>query len=189
MMTKKTLYIVRHGQTEWNVQKRMQGHQDSALTLLGEQQAQWLGNTLDSVNFDCIYTSPSTRAVRTAEIIDGKAKTPIIKTDLLKEINLGKWEGQKQEDIKKQDPEQFDAFWETPHLFQANSGESLTDVQDRVLPKIKDIIDHHKGTDILIVTHTVVVKIVMAYFENRAFRYLEPPLYSSCMLVYSRNRE
>jgi probable phosphoglycerate mutase len=176
-MQKTSLYIVRHGQTEWNVQKRMQGHKDSALTELGESQAQWLYESLSNVEFDGIYTSSSLRAVRTAEIISGKQKVPITRSDQLKEINLGEWEGQIQEDIEKKDPERFESFWKTPHLFKLSSGESFVEVQNRVLPELKDIVSNHIGTNILMVTHTVVVKILMAYFEGRALSDIWNPPY------------
>ncbi|MFD2882332.1 histidine phosphatase family protein [Paenibacillus rhizoplanae] len=54
-----TVYITRHGQTEWNVQKRMQGHQDSPLTPLGVQQAEWLSKSLLDVHLDAVYASSS----------------------------------------------------------------------------------------------------------------------------------
>ncbi|WP_418300897.1 histidine phosphatase family protein [Lysinibacillus fusiformis] len=191
-MQKTTLYIVRHGQTEWNVQKKMQGHKDSALTELGESQAQWLYESLNNVEFDGIYTSSSLRAVRTAEIISGEQKVAIIRSDQLKEINLGEWEGQIQEDIEKKDPERFKSFWKTPHLFKLNSGESFIEVQNRVLPELKDIISNHIGRNILIVTHTVVVKILMAYFEERALSDIWNPPYihptSLCKVVIEEDQ-
>lgn len=176
-MHKTTLYIVRHGQTEWNVQKRMQGHKDSPLSELGELQAKWLYESLSKIEFDGIYTSSSLRAVRTAEIITGNQKGPIIKSDQLKEINLGEWEGQIQGDIEKKDQDRFDSFWKTPHLFKLNTGESFVEVQNRVLPEIQDIVKNNIGSNILIVTHTVVVKIIMAYFEGRPLSDIWNPPY------------
>ena len=176
-MSKTTLYIVRHGQTEWNVQKRMQGHKDSPLMELGVLQAQWLYESLSNLEFDGIYTSSSLRAVKTAEIISGEQKEKIVKSDQLKEINLGKWEGQILADIEKKDPKGFESFWKTPHQFKLNSAESFFDVQNRVLPEIKNIVRNHLGGNILVVTHTVVVKILMAYFEGRTLSDLWNPPY------------
>lgn len=68
-MKKTTIYITRHGQTQWNVEKRMQGRQDSPLTEQGMRQAMWLRDALKHVDFDAMYASPSPRARRTAEIL------------------------------------------------------------------------------------------------------------------------
>ena len=67
-----TLYLTRHGETEWNVQKRMQGWQDSPLTEKGRRDAVLLGKRLESVEFAAIYTSTSGRTVETAELIRGE---------------------------------------------------------------------------------------------------------------------
>lgn len=176
-MTKTTLYIVRHGQTEWNIQKRMKGHQDSSLSELGELQAKWLHEKLGNIYFDTIYASSSLRTVRTAEIIRGNREKPIIASDKFKEINLGKWEGQIQENVEKEDPERFQSFWKTPHLFKGNNGESFVDVQNRVLPELKEIIDNQVGANILVVTHTVVVKTIMSHFEGRPLSDIWNPPY------------
>lgn len=89
-----TIYLVRHGQTEWNVLHRFQGHMDSPLTKLGIQQAEWLGEALQHDPIDLIYSSTSNRAFHTAEIIRGNRDVAVTACDEFKEINLGVWEGQ-----------------------------------------------------------------------------------------------
>ncbi|WP_235206697.1 histidine phosphatase family protein [Paenibacillus tyrfis] len=66
-----TMYLTRHGQTEWNSKKKMQGHLDSPLTDYGMQQAEWLKERLENVHFDAIYSSSSPRAFNTARIVSG----------------------------------------------------------------------------------------------------------------------
>ncbi|MGC4378580.1 histidine phosphatase family protein [Fictibacillus sp. Mic-4] len=176
-MPKTTLYIVRHGQTEWNVEKRMQGRKDSPLTELGEWQARWLSEALAPIKFDEIYSSSSGRAVKTAEIISGKPKDQIKVTDQLKEMHLGVWEGEIQATIQENDQKRFSSFWNDPEQFEANGGESFIDVQKRVLPELQRIITNHTGKNILIVTHTVIIKILMAYFEERPLSKLWDPPY------------
>jgi probable phosphoglycerate mutase len=80
------LYITRHGQTEWNVQGRLQGHLDSPLTELGVIQAEQLADSLVNVEFDVIYSSPSLRTVRTADMIRGERPIDITIEDKLREI-------------------------------------------------------------------------------------------------------
>ena len=165
-MNKTTLYIVRHGQTEWNQEGRLQGHMDSPLTKLGELQARSLYEPLKNVQFDCIYSSPSLRALHTAELITGNKKGEIVKIDEFKEIYFGEWEGQLEKNLEKKFPEQFTPFKEAPHLYRNDSGESFFDVQKRVLPKLSEIINKHTGSNILIVAHNVVIKIILAHFQD-----------------------
>ena len=167
-MNSTKIYLVRHGQTVWNVKKRMQGHQDSPLTKLGILQANWAKEALDDVKIDIIYSSSSNRAYKTAEIIKGNRKIPLVAKNNLREINLGDWEGAMIDDIHEKYPKKYNAFWRTPHLFQLENGESYYDVQDRAIRELKGILEQHEGKTILIVTHTVTLKLIMAYFENRS---------------------
>jgi probable phosphoglycerate mutase len=161
------IYLVRHGQTVWNVEKRMQGHQDSPLTKLGIMQANWAKEAFHDIKIDIIYSSPSNRAYRTAQIIRGSRDIPLIAKNNIREINLGDWEGAMIDDIQKEYPKEYNAFWQTPHMFQPKNGESYYDVQDRAIREIKGILKEHRGKTILIVTHTVTLKLIMAYFKNR----------------------
>ncbi|WP_412973888.1 histidine phosphatase family protein [Paenibacillus sp. OAS669] len=97
---KTTLYLTRHGETEWNVEGKLQGHKDSPLTNLGKRQAKWLGASLKEIEFDAIYSSPSPRTYQTAEIIREERKIELSSCDSLKEIGLGSWEGQKDHILK-----------------------------------------------------------------------------------------
>jgi len=165
---KTTLYLTRHGQTEWNLAKKMQGHMDSLLTQSGVQQAKWLGERLSSVSFDAIYCSSSPRAITTAGMISGNRSIEIVKLDSLKEINMGLWEGQHIEQITQDFPIPFDQFFNEPHLYQpTGQGESYSELIERVLPAIQDILTKHKGQQVLIVTHRITLKAIMSYFMNK----------------------
>lgn len=178
-----TIYLVRHGQTEWNVQHRFQGHKDSPLTKLGIQQAEWLGDALKEDTFDLIYSSTSNRAYHTADIIRGERDVPIIDCEEFKEINLGVWEGQTQEQIAKSYPQQLDHFWNHPELFSVQDSETFNEVRERAVNKLVDIIGSNPGASILLVTHTVVVKVLMAYFEGRSMDRLWdlPYIHPTCL--------
>lgn len=175
---KTTLYITRHGETQWNVEKKMQGWQDSPLTEPGVRQATWLRDALQSVQFETIYSSPSPRASKTAEILRDQRACEVIRHDDLREIFMGDWEGQAQQDIQQRDSTSYTAFWETPHLYAPeNGGESFYDVQKRVLPFLDLIVAEQEGKTLLIVTHTVVLKIIMSHFEGRPLAHLWQPPY------------
>lgn len=172
------LYLTRHGQTEWNLERRMQGWKDSPLTELGISNAKALGKHLEDVNFSEIYSSSVQRAARTAELVRGDRDIPIILDENLREIGVGDWEGQVVEDIKKNCDEEYNNFWKKPHLYKRDNVETFQDVQNRAVKVVKEIIEKHKGTDdnVLIVTHTITLKSIMAYFEGRDIEKLwEPP--------------
>lgn len=177
MNNKTTIYLVRHGQTEWNVEHKLQGHQDSPLTELGIKQAQWLGESIQNESIDIIYSSSSLRARKTAELIRDIREIEIIESEDLREINLGIWEGKRQEEVKKLHPEQFQYFWTDPEKFHVESSETFQDVLKRAINNLHQIISTYQGKSILIVTHTVVVKLLMAYFEDRILKDIWNPPY------------
>lgn len=166
-MSSTIIYLVRHGQTVWNVKKKMQGHQDSPLTKLGIMQANWAKEAFDDIKIDIIYSSPSNRAYKTAEIIRSGRKIPLVAKDNFREINLGDWEGAMIDDIQEKYPKEYNTFWQTPHMFQIKNAESYYDVQDRAIKELQGILKQDEGKTILIVTHTVTLKLIMAYFEKR----------------------
>jgi probable phosphoglycerate mutase len=177
-MTQTThLYLVRHGQTEWNVENRLQGFHDSPLTGLGERQAMWLGDAFRDKPLDVIYSSSSRRASRTAELIRGDKPIAITQSDMLKEINLGVWEGLTQEEAKAAYPEAFEHFLKDPARFRVPGSESYDEVSQRAVTKVTEIIAAHPGEHILVVAHTVVVKLLMAHYEGRPLLDLWKPPY------------
>lgn len=183
MQTKTTLYLVRHGQTEWNVQHRFQGHQDSPLTEQGVRQAEWLAESMKHVHLDAIFASTSRRASHTAEIIRAEREIPIFETDDFRELNLGIWEGQTQDQAKCDSPEQFDNFWNDPEAFMVDGSEMFEQVRERAVRKLIELVQQYEGKSLMIVTHTVVVKLLMAHFENRALKDLWklPYIHPTCL--------
>jgi len=170
------LYITRHGETEWNVEGRMQGWKNSNLTAKGIKNAESLGKSLSSVELKVIYSSSSQRAVHTAQLIRGDRKIDIITDDNLREINLGEWEGKAKNEFTEADKDGLDAFWNRPHQYKASSGEDFFQVKARVESALKSIIREHENCNILIVTHAVIVKVIMAIFKGLSIEKLwEPP--------------
>lgn len=132
---------------------------------------------------DIIFSSSSPRAYQTAQLIRGNRPITIAKCDEFKEINLGVWEGKRQEDVMAENPEQFEYFWNQPSQFQVTGSETFEDVQQRALLKLDEIMQDYKGKNVLIVTHTVVVKILMAYFEGRELDLIwnHPYIHPACL--------
>jgi probable phosphoglycerate mutase len=172
-MKKTVLFLTRHGQTEWNLQKRMQGHQNSALTALGEQQAEWLKDRLDGENLGAIYSSTSPRALHTAQIIRGSRSLPIQQQASLMEINMGSWEGRNTDQIQQDYPLQYSHFFTRPDLYiPQTSGETYTQLEQRVMPTIERIVNDNVGLEVLIVTHRMTLKVIMAHFLGKSLQEL-----------------
>lgn len=173
------LYLARHGQTTWNVEHRIQGMSDSPLTKRGLQQAALLGKHLSSTPLDVIYSSSSKRAMNTAEIINENQEQPrpLYAEDDLREISLGDWEGMKKSEVTKLYPNLQELYFKKPSEFlPVGNGESFHDVWSRVVHLLNSIIDTNTGRNILIVTHTAIVKIIMSFFEDRPLERLwDPP--------------
>lgn len=158
------IYLTRHGQTVWNLERRFQGAQDSPLTETGNKQAALLSRRLEDVKFNRVYCSPLGRTKETARLVTGELY-PMEYCEALKEINLGVLEGKTRDELMGSDKEQFDNFWNSPENFTIEGGESFQDVHNRVIPFFLEEIDHSLE-NILIVTHAVVKKVIISYLKG-----------------------
>lgn len=186
------LFLTRHGQTEWNIERRFQGSKDSPLTEIGIQQARSLGERLLNEKIDTIYSSHLLRAYKTADIIRNNRKIEIIEDRNLSEMKFGDWEGLRHDELAGKFSAEYDAFWNAPHLYSPTSGENFKDFKTRVLESLNTIIKNHNGENVLIVTHTVVLKQIMSYFEDRPLEKLWDPPYmhpTSLSIVEIDNNE
>lgn len=158
-----TLIITRHGETQWNLERRMQGHLDSPLTELGHQQAKWLSERLANRQIDFIYSSPLGRAFTTAKILKGERHIDIICDDRLSEINLGIWQGKLMDEIIDLDHDNYDNFWNQPDQYISKQGESFYDVKDRITNFYNEIKEKHRHGTLLMVAHAGVLRSLMCY--------------------------
>lgn len=185
-MTK--IYLTRHGETQWNTLRKMQGHMDSPLTDLGRQQAAWLADRLKDVSIDHIYSSPSGRAMETAELINAHKGLDIRTSDQFKEIYLGSWEGLTQPEIEAFDAERYQHFWYEPESFVPSNGESFEDVIERTSAAMERLAEKHQGESLLIVAHAVVLKALIAYVEKKEIKdfWKGPFMNSTCLNCFEK---
>lgn len=180
------LHLIRHGETNWNKERRAQGHSESQLTELGIQQAQNLGSRIAELEFDTIFCSSSLRARQTAEHMFTASNLPIYYLDQLREIYLGPWEGHLYDDIAKREPESYQHFWHQPHLFQVEGAESFFQLQQRAVDTIGEIQDQHsskkpKHDRVAVITHGALIKAYLCYVEGLTMSELwTPPLMHNC---------
>lgn len=164
-MTK--LYLVRHGQTLWNLEGRLQGWKDSGLTDHGINQAKKAKKALENIPFDAVYSSDRGRTLQTATIITGDEKK-IRKSSGLREMSFGEWEGQLIEDVKGQYSENYWALFNAADKYTSIGGEDYEGLKDRVVPEVNKIIEQNSGDNILIVSHALTIKTILSHFENRS---------------------
>lgn len=155
------LFLVRHGESAWNVKHIYTGRQDIPLSELGTQQAERMVDGTAAFSFNAIYASPLLRAYDTA-LPTARAKNMTIQSDArLVEINHGEWEGNPADVIREKYADTF-LLWRTqPHRMQMPGGESLDDVSARVQSFLQDVGKTHFDGNILIVTHDAVLRVIV----------------------------
>jgi len=155
--------LVRHGQTDWNVQGRWQGQTDVPLNALGLAQAEAVAETLDGRPLAAIYTSDLQRAVQTAEALSRTSGAPIFLDARLREIDLGAWEGMFFPEIEATDGERLRALREHPATHRAPGGESPTEVQERVVAVLREIAAAYPDDRVAIVSHGLALAAIKVY--------------------------
>ena len=162
-MKETEIILIRHGETEWNSQQRMQGHSNSDLSSVGQAQIQALGQWMKIVPFDHIYSSDSLRAKQTAEAIT-QFSGHELKIDLrLREKNLGVFEGLTSEEARERHPEVFRLFKTAGSTYVIDEGESTQQLQDRALEIVNEIRIKHPEERVLLVTHGGFIRVVMKH--------------------------
>jgi len=149
-----TLYIVRHGETEWNIKHIIQGHSDSPLTEVGVEQAKALASKFKDVKFDYIFSSDLGRAIKTAEIINAEHNLTIKATQLLRERTYGDIEGTPSINFKEWDELIKDLSEEDHYTFKyKGETESDEEIYTRFMTFIREMAIVDPGKTVLVVSH------------------------------------
>lgn len=154
------IFIIRHGETDWNIKRKIQGITDIELNSNGIKQAEIAGEKLVDENIDIIISSPLKRAQKTSEIVNKYINCPIIYEEGIIERNYGEFEGKYREDFD------FYGFWDYDKNIKGSGVENIRDFFDRVYKTLDKIKQEYKNKNILIVTHGGVIKIINCYFNN-----------------------
>ncbi|MCQ4921682.1 histidine phosphatase family protein [Tissierella carlieri] len=163
-MTK--LFLIRHGQSEWNKLNMIQGQKNTILTDLGREQALSLGNRLINEDIDIIYASDLSRAYTTAKIISDVIHKPLISSESLREINFGPWEGLSIGEIQEKYNSEYSIWLREPQSLNMKGAETLQILQERVMKYIDHIIDENKGKNIAVVSHGAALKALILGLLN-----------------------
>lgn len=177
------LYIVRHGKTYWNEQRKIQGWADIDLTEEGREVAVLSAEGMKDIHFDAIYSSPLKRANETAYILRGDRDLPVVVDERIKEIGFGVLEGADFLKIRGDKTSKFVSFFEAPEQYEVpEGGESFEAVTARACDFMEEIIEKHKNDErIMIVAHGAVNKAMMRYIRHNEIKdFWEGALQKNC---------
>lgn len=182
-----TIFLARHGESDWNVANRFQGHTDRPLTERGREQANVLADLVAEEKVEAIYTSPLRRARETAEIVGARAGLDAVSLPELQEVDTGSWSGLSRAEVRKRFPEGFARWlaggsgWE--------DGESYEQMAQRVVRALRSIAARHPEGRVLVVSHGGPIRAIHAAAdgvpidEYRRLRPVEPNARLSAVAV------
>ncbi len=186
------LYIMRHGETSWNKARMIQGRTDTELTERGIEMAEKTAEGMKNIDFECIYSSPLTRAYKTAEVIRAGRDIPIIKDERLFEVCFGEWEGANIDE--RQD--QLEKFFDDPVKYVATRGaESYEDILSRAKSFLEEVIyplkDKEDDCKVLVAGHAAINRGLSAILMNTELKdfWAEPHRKNCAVDIYEITKE
>lgn len=159
------IFLVRHAESTWNRQKKIQGQKDPPLSTYGKREARLVGKRFRELTFDAVCSSPQKRALETARSIVGKKSEISIDEDL-REICLGSWEGKTLSQIRKKYGESFDRWAVRPDRIPIPKGEDFKDFVKRVKRALRKIERNNPEGNVLLVSHGGVISTYVTVVLN-----------------------
>jgi broad specificity phosphatase PhoE len=156
-----TIVLVRHGETDWNRERRFQGHADVPLNDEGRRQVGELAELLAGESFARAYSSPLRRAAESAEILASRLGLDMGPSDALKEVDVGSWSGLTVAEVEARFPEGH-ACWLEWRVSGWKDGETYEELARRVLAGLHELARAHPGENVLAVTHGGPIRSAMA---------------------------
>lgn len=160
------LYLIRHGQTDWNIEGRWQGHADVPLNEHGHQQAACIAQALAAVGLSAIYSSDLQRALDTAKAISTTTGLPVMVDPRLREIHQGEWQGMLADEIETRYREMLLHRRVDPLDAAPPGGETVKQVRDRVISAIEEIRQNHPLEKVAVVSHGFALALVRVHYQG-----------------------
>ena len=179
------LLFIRHAQTEWNIQRRFQGHGDSPITEEGQEQLQRLKTRLAGLEFDVVYSSDLRRTMETSKMLSGKQR---VEEPRLRERGVGILEGLNLEQIMAEHAEAFRAFRSGDKDHQIEGGESLQIALNRAWTFLEEMPEKHPGAELAAVSHAGLIRLICKQILGLALdapNFFQIPNTSLTQLVFS----
>ena len=185
------LYLVRHGETDWNREQRLQGTLDVPLNSAGVAQARRLAGAFARIPIACVVTSPLARASATAVMLARACACPLNTDARLREIDHGTWSGRTLPDLGRRFPSLVRNEQLLPGAFEVSRGEQLADVSRRSADALADLIDTYAGQSVVVVGHGVTLAAmwcVATGLDITRFHECLPPNAGGVVLTFSRRQ-
>lgn len=169
------LWLVRHGQTDWNIEGRFQGQTDLPLNPQGMIQAEMLAQRFvnENIRFAAVYSSDLLRARTTAETLAKYLRVPLYTDPRLREAKLGEWEGKLFSEIKLNYRDWLEKRKQDPAFPLAPGGENLIQIAERLSAAAREIARTHQGQRVLVVSHGLSLAVLICLSQgeplNRAY--------------------
>jgi broad specificity phosphatase PhoE len=160
------LLLIRHGQTDWNVEARWQGQSDVPLNAKGLEQAGQIARMLHDRHLDAIYSSDLTRALQTAQLLSTGVGLPVTVDPRLREVYQGEWEGMLISEIEERYAREFRLRRENPLSVAPPGGETTRHVQERVISAVQDILAKYPGGTVAVVSHGFAIAVILASYQG-----------------------
>ena len=168
------LLLIRHGQSTWNSEHRIQGQLDPPLSNEGRRQAERVGQRIAGRHFAGFYSSDLKRAFETAQAIEAATGLQAEPMAGLREIFLGEWEGLRTDDLAQRFPEAWASWTDEPDWDLVPGGEGAALFETRVAAALDEILSRHAQGDVVVVTHGGVIQIALHRVIGRPSRGLFP---------------
>lgn len=166
-MPPRRVILVRHGETNWNLAGRFQGHADSGLNAKGESQAVAVAALLAGEEVAAIFTSDLARAVETGRHIGAVHGVPLKTEPLLREMNFGAWEGLTFRELQAQYPEVLEDWLQDPFTLRVPGGETASELGERVILAWNKIIrDANSAQTVVIVAHAGPLRMLLCHLTG-----------------------
>lgn len=161
-----TIYLIRHGKCPPNRDKIFRSRGDYPLNVTGIRQAELLAQELSQVKLDAVYSSPLTRALKTAEIVCRPHELRPVVINKFNNMDIGPWEGRPHAEIAKEFPEQYETLYSRIEELRIEGAESLADVQKRAMDSLEELVTKHSGVVFAVVSHhTVLIPLFAGLLE------------------------
>lgn len=158
---KTRVYLIRHGETQWNKRGIYQGWTDIELSSEGLAQADLLGQRFAKIKLDALYSSPLKRAMATAKAIEKTTGVNVVPEEHFKEINFGHWEGSSVKELSEKYGATFDNFFADPFSHPFPGEGSFDSVKKRSMEGYQMLLEKHKGQQIAVVSHGGLLRVLI----------------------------
>ncbi len=180
------LLLIRHGQTDWNREKKVMGRQPISLNSVGREQVLKLQGYLNAVKIDAFYSSPVKRTWETSEIICKDRDLEICAADELAEIDYGEWENMTFSEIHRDKKDAWHTYKTNPEELSIPGGESMPEVKARVGSLLNKILEKHTGERVALVSHADVLKVALVHIFEFPLYFLRQCSVENASLLWVR---